>query len=162
MPAIRRDHPFIGQGGLVDDRQGPINFLVVEWPNPGIGHLHRFRGWGRLGLAHRLRRLGRRRVMIFLEPLAAFGAEGETRGHGLLAVGAGGFRGRRQSRLRGIVKGVLILILAGHLRGGLAHLGHELSQHRGVLRQLFRAKEDKRQDGEDDQRLEVDPHSETC
>ena len=55
----------------------------------------------------------------------------------------------------------MILILAGHLRRGLAHLGDELSQHRGVLRQLFRAKEDKRQDGEDEQRLEVKPHRET-
>ena len=49
VPAIRRDHPFIGQGGLVDDLQGPVNFIILERPNPGIGHLHRFRGRGRLG-----------------------------------------------------------------------------------------------------------------
>ena len=49
------------------------------------------------------------------------------------------------------------------LRGGLAHLGHEAAQRRGILRQLFRAEEDKRQDREDDQRLEVDPKQlETC
>ena len=52
--------------------------------------------------------------------------------------------------------------LTTHVRGGLAHLGHEPSQGRSVLRQLFRAEENKRQDGEDEQRLEIEPHGGTC
>jgi hypothetical protein len=108
---------------------------------------------GHIPLAGRAGRFrGRRRVMIFVETVAAMGAEGEIWGHFTLAVRAGGFRRRRRGRLRGRLERVLIL--SGYLRAGLAQLGHELSQGLGILRQFLRPKEDKGQYGEDDEFLE--------
>ena len=84
----------------------PDQFHHAGAAESGVGRLHRFKcagggsGWltgaGAGGGSAEDRRLGRRRVMIFLEAVAAFGAEGEIQGYGMLAVGAGGFRGRRQ------------------------------------------------------------------
>jgi hypothetical protein len=92
--------------------------------------------------------------MIFYETAAAFGAEDKIQGHLLLAVGTGGLEDRRRGRLRGILERVLIL--SGHLRSGLADFSDELSQGFGILGQFLRPKENKGQDGEDDEFLERD------
>ena len=155
VPAIRRDHPLISQRRLVDDRQGAVDFFIPQRPNLGIGCLVSARMAGPVrtvqmaGMAGTARTVGPAGMVEYNHHPAA---GGRIWGRRRIAPSrVAGSRGRRfparhsrpapglnplqalrrrrvRSRLRGILKGVLILILAGHLRGGLAHLGHELSQ----------------------------------
>jgi hypothetical protein len=90
--------------------------------------------------------------LLLLHVVTAFGAEGEIRGHFLLADGTG----KSLKNLGWFSRLLQGLELLGHLRAGLAQASHQVPKFLGIFRQLLGSEENEGQNREDDEFLEID------